>query len=300
MSLLVVGSIGIDTIETPHGVATDVLGGSATYFAFAAAFFTKVRLVGVVGEDFPVDYLRVLQSRDIDLVGLEKRTGGQTFRWRGRYSPDMNDRETLEVHLNVLGDFQPRLPDSVRNCELVFLANGAPTTQLGVLEKLKRPRLVVADTMDLWVKTQREPLLALFQRLDGLVMNDQEARLLTGDSNLVRAGRAIQNMGPGFVILKKGEHGALFFGRDDVFVLPAFPTAQVVDPTGAGDSFAGGFMGFLAALGDVSPMALKHAVANGIVTASFTVEGFGLDRLAQLDRRAFDGRLTEYRRMMSL
>jgi sugar/nucleoside kinase (ribokinase family) len=299
MPLLVVGSIGIDTVETPHGTRSEVLGGSATYFAYAASFFTSVRLVGVVGDDFPARYRDLLDSRRIDATGLETRPGGRTFRWRGKYSPDMNERETLEVHLNVLGDFSPRLPDPFCACPYVFLANGAPTTQLAVLNQLTRRQLVVADTMDLWIKTQHEELMTLLRRIDGLVMNDQEARLLTGDSNLVRAGRQIQALGPRFVILKKGEHGAMFFSRDETYVMPAYPTADVIDPTGAGDSFAGGFMGYLAENGDIGPATLKRAMACGIVTASFTVEGFSLDRLEGIDRTAVDCRMRDYRTMMT-
>jgi sugar/nucleoside kinase (ribokinase family) len=297
MSLLVVGSIGIDTIEAPTGVAKDVLGGAATYFSYVASFFTSVRLVGVVGEDFPAEHRQLLESRKIDITGMEVRRGGRTFRWRGKYSPDMNSRDTLEVQLNVLGDFSPRLPESYRSSPFVFLANGAPTTQLGVLEQMHAPKLAVADTMDLWIKTQHSELQRLLKRIDGLVINDQEARMLAGTDNLVRAGRAIQAMGPRFVVLKKGEHGAMFFSKDQTYVMPAYPTADVVDPTGAGDSFAGGYMGMIASSGDSGPMGLKRAMACGTVTASFTVEGFSLNRLTQISRADIDGRFEEYRRM---
>ncbi len=297
MPLLVVGSIGIDTIEAPTGVATDVLGGAATYFSYAASFFTPVRLVGVVGEDFPAEHRRLLESRKIDTAGLDVRRGGKTFRWRGRYSADMNSRETLEVHLNVLADFNPRLPESYRAAPFVFLANGAPATQLAVLEQMHAPRLAVADTMDLWIKTQHDDLLRLLKRIDGLVINDQEARMLAGTDNLVRAGRAIQAMGPRFVVLKKGEHGAMFFSRDETYVMPAYPTPDVIDPTGAGDSFAGGYMGYLASSAEPSDTGLKRAMACGTVTASFTVEGFSLDRLAQISRADIDRRFAEYQNM---
>jgi sugar/nucleoside kinase (ribokinase family) len=297
MPLLVVGSIGIDTIEAPTGVATDVLGGAATYFSYAASFFTPVRLVGVVGDDFPAEHRRLLESRNIDTTGLEVRPGGKTFRWRGKYSADMNSRETLEVHLNVLGDFNPRLPESYRSAPFVFLANGAPTTQLAVLEQMHQPKLAVADTMDLWIKSQHDELRRLLKRIDGLVINDQEARMLAGTDNLVQAGRSIQAMGPRFVVLKKGEHGAMFFSRDETYVMPAYPTPDVIDPTGAGDSFAGGYMGFIASNGDSNPARLKQAMAYGTVTASFTVEGFSLDRLAQISRADIDRRFEDYRRM---
>jgi sugar/nucleoside kinase (ribokinase family) len=297
MPLLVVGSIGIDTIEAPTGVATDVLGGAATYFSYAASFFSPVSLVGVVGDDFPAEHRRLLESRQIDTTGLETRRGARTFRWRGKYSPDMNSRETLEVHLNVLGEFNPRLPEKYQACPFVFLANGAPSTQLAVLDQVRSPRLVVADTMDLWIKTQHDDLRRLLKRIDGLVINDQEARMLANTDNLVCAGRAIQAMGPRFVALKKGEHGAMFFSADQTFVMPAYPTADVLDPTGAGDSFAGGFMGLIASSGDISPRGLKQAMAAGTVTASFTVEGFSLDRLKQITRADIDRRLDEYRHM---
>ena len=297
MPLLVVGSIGIDTIEAPTGVATDVLGGAATYFSYAASFFTPVRLVGVVGEDFPAEHRRLLESRNIDTTGLEVRPGSKTFRWRGKYSQDMNSRETLEVHLNVLGEFNPRLPASYRRCPFIFLANGAPTTQLAVLDQMHEPKLAVADTMDLWIKTQHDELRRMLKRIDGLVINDQEARMLAGTDNLIRAGRAIQAMGPRFVVLKKGEHGAMFFSRDETYVMPAYPTPDVIDPTGAGDSFAGGYMGFIASNGDSNPTSLKRAMAYGTVTASFTVEGFSLDRLAQIGRDDIDRRYEEYRLM---
>jgi sugar/nucleoside kinase (ribokinase family) len=297
MPLLVVGSIGIDTIEAPTGVATDVLGGAATYFSYAASFFTPVSLVGVVGDDFPSEHRRLLESRQIDTTGLEVRRGARTFRWRGKYSPDMNSRETLEVHLNVLGEFNPRLPEKYRLAPFVFLANGAPSTQLAVLDQVPSPRLAVADTMDLWIKTQHDELRRLLKRIDGLVINDQEARMLADTDNLVRAGRAIQAMGPRFVALKKGEHGAMFFSAEQTFVMPAYPTPDVLDPTGAGDSFAGGFMGLIASSGDTSPRGLKQAMAAGTVTASFTVEGFSLDRLREITRADIDRRLDEYRRM---
>jgi sugar/nucleoside kinase (ribokinase family) len=297
MPLLVVGSIGIDTIEAPTGVATDVLGGAATYFSYAASFFACVRLVAVVGDDFPSEHRELLERRMIDTTGLEVRPGGRTFRWRGRYSPDMNQRETMEVHLNVLGDFNPRLPDEHRNCPFLFLANGAPTTQLAVLDQMRDLRLAVADTMDLWIKTQHDELGRLLKRIHGLVINDQEAKMLAGTDNLVRAGRAIQAMGPQFVVLKKGEHGAMFFSRDETYVMPAYPTADVIDPTGAGDSFGGGYMGFIASNGQADPARLKQAMAYGTITASFTVEGFSLSRLAAIKRADIDRRYEEYRRM---
>ncbi len=297
MSLLVVGSIAFDCIETPDRSVDDVLGGSASHFSVAASFFTPPRLVGVVGDDFPDEPRRLFASRGIDTAGLVTQPG-QTFRWKGRYHQDMNTRDTLEVHLNVFGTFDPVLPQPFRDSTHVFLANGSPTVQAKVLDQVRAPKLVLADTMDLWINTQRDDLLKLLPRLDGLLLNDSEAQLLTGEKNLVRAGSAVRKLGPKFVILKKGEHGAMLFSDDGVFVVPAFPTPDVIDPTGAGDSFAGGLMGYLDADG-AAPGRLRRAMAYGTVVASLTVEGFGLDRLKTTSRAEIDGRLEAYRKMLS-
>jgi sugar/nucleoside kinase (ribokinase family) len=299
MSLLVVGSVAIDSIHTPTAVRENVLGGSAVHFSYAASFFAPVQLVGVVGDDFPAEHVRLLTSRKIDTAGLKVVPGGKTFAWTGKYAPNMNDRETLEVHLNVFGDFLPELSDTHRRSDYLFLANGSPVTQMKTLEQVTGPRLVVADTMDLWIREQRTELLALFRRLDGLVLNDSEARLLTGDENLVAAGHAVRQLGPKFVIIKKGEHGAMFFAERETYVLPAFPTDRVVDPTGAGDSFAGGMMGYLASKGQFDPKTLKEAMAYGIVVASYTVEDFSLDRMKQIERPDLDFRLERYRKMLT-
>jgi sugar/nucleoside kinase (ribokinase family) len=299
MPLLVVGSIALDSVETPSQRRDNVLGGSAVYFSYAASYFCGVRMVGVVGEDFPSEHSAMLARRGIDTSGLHVVPGAKTFRWSGKYLPNMNDRETLEVHLNVFEHFDPVLPEAYRQCRYLFLANGSPGVQLKVLNQVVKPALVVADTMDLWINIQRDELLALLKRLDGLVLNDSEARLLTGDENLVRAGRAVQRLGPKFVIIKKGEHGAMFFGDRQTFVLPAYPTADVVDPTGAGDSFAGGMMGYLAHRDRFDPHTLKEALAYGVVVASFNVEDFSLDRMKQIDRAQIDARLAEYRQMLS-
>ena len=299
MALLVVGSVAFDSIETPHGTVDEALGGSATFFSYAASFFTSPRLVGVVGEDFPDDHRRLLEDRGVDTRGLVTESG-QTFRWKGRYHRDMNNRDTLEVHLNVFGTFDPVLPGEYRDSTHVFLANSSPVVQARVLDQVGRPDLVLADTMDLWIKTQRDALLALLPRLDGLLLNDSEALLLTGETNLVRAGHAVRKMGPRFVILKKGEHGAMLFSEEGVFVVPAFPTTEVIDPTGAGDSFAGGIMGYLHANRQhQQPGHLRRAMAYGTVVASLTVEGFGLDRLLQTDRAEIDDRLETYRSMLA-
>jgi sugar/nucleoside kinase (ribokinase family) len=297
-SLLVVGSIAFDSIETPNGSVEEALGGSATFFSYAASFFTSPRLVGVVGEDFSEEHRRLFVQRGIDTAGLATQPG-KTFRWKGRYHQDMNTRDTLEVHLNVFETFDPRLPERFRNSSHVFLANGSPTLQARVLDQVERPQLVLADTMDLWINTQRQELVKLLPRLDGLLLNDSEAKLLTGDDNLVRAGQAVRRMGPKFVILKKGEHGAMLLSQDGVYVMPAYPTEEVVDPTGAGDSFAGGILGYLTSDESPPPGRLRRAMAYGTVVASLTVEGFGLDRLKRTERREIDRRLEHYCNMLS-
>jgi sugar/nucleoside kinase (ribokinase family) len=299
MSLLVVGSVALDSIQTPTHSRERILGGSATYFSYSASFFTPVRLVGVVGEDFPDEHVKLLKSRNIDTAGLHVIPGGKTFFWKGKYLPNMNDRETLEVQLNVFGDFRPKLPESFRRSDFLFLANGSPVTQMSVLEQAAGPKLVVADTMDLWIREQHAELMALLKRIDGLVMNDSEAKLLTDDENLVAAGRKILKLGPRFVVIKKGEHGAMFFSAHETYVLPAYPTERVVDPTGAGDSFAGGMMGYLASQGSFEPKTLKEAMAYGILVASYTVEDFSLDRLQNIRREDLDARLVQYRKMLS-
>ncbi len=299
MSVLVVGSIAFDSIETPHGTLDNALGGSASYFSYTASFFTKPRLVGVVGKDFPDEHKHLFRSRDIDTEGLVTQPDGLTFRWKGRYHQDMNQRDTVEVHLNVFGTFNPVLPERFRDSSHVFLANASPVVQAKVLDQVRRPRLVLADTMDLWISTQHNELMALLPRLDGLLLNDSEAQLLTGKTNLVAAGQAVRKLGPRFVILKKGEHGAMLFSDDGVFVVPAFPTEKVVDPTGAGDSFAGGLVGSLFTDDSPPPGRLRRAMAYGTVVASLTVEGFGLDRLKRTDRAEIDRRLDEYRNMLA-
>jgi hypothetical protein len=243
--------------------------------------------------------VELLKSRDIDTTGLEVVPGKKTFYWRGKYQPNMNDRDTLEVHLNVFGEFDPVLPEEYRRSKFVFLANGAPGIQLKVLEQVPGRTLAVADTMDLWIQTAHADLMKLFKRIDGLVMNDSEAKLLTGDENLVRAGHAVRKMGPKFVVIKKGEHGAMFFSEHETYVMPAYPTPDVVDPTGAGDSFAGGMMGYLAEKGNFEPRTLKEALAYGVLVASFTVEDFSLDRMKQVERPDLERRMEEYRRMLS-
>jgi sugar/nucleoside kinase (ribokinase family) len=297
-SLLVVGSIAFDSIETPNGSVDEALGGSATYFAIAASFFAPPRLVGVVGQDFPAQHRQMFADHGVDIAGLTTLPG-ETFRWKGRYHQDMNTRDTLAIHLNVFAAFDPELPEHFRDSSHVFLANGTPALQAKVLSQVRRPQLVLADTMDLWINTQRNDLLALLPRLDGLLLNDSEAQLLTGEDNLVRAGQAVRRLGPKFVILKKGEHGAMLFSADGVFVMPAYPTEAVIDPTGAGDSFAGGVLGYLASDSSPPPGRLRRAMAYGTVVASFTVEGFGLDRLRRTQQEELHARLENYRAMLT-
>lgn len=298
MSLLVVGSMAFDSIEAPTGSVENILGGSAVHFSYSASFFTKPRLVGVVGDDFLEENIELLRSRHVDLSGLERRKGGRTFRWKGKYHHDLNQRDTLEVHLNVLGDFNPLLPDHFKDSTHVFLANSSPVTQWRVLDQMTGPKLVLADTMDLWIETQRDELRALMPRLDGLLLNDSEARMLSEESNIVRAGEGVRKMGPKFVIIKKGEHGAMLFSDDGIFVVPAFPLGTVIDPTGAGDSFAGGLMGYLDSDDTPPPGRLRRAMAYGTVVASLIVEDFGLNRLKRADRAEIDDRLDRYRNML--
>jgi sugar/nucleoside kinase (ribokinase family) len=299
MPLLVVGSIALDSVETSTQTRENVLGGSAVFFSYAASYFSSVRLVGVVGQDWPHEHTALLKKQGIDTSGLQVVPGAKTFRWKGKYQPNMNDRETLEIHLNVFEDFNPVLPADYRQCKYLFLANGSPVIQMKVLDQVPDAVLKVADTMDLWINLQRDELLEMLKRIDGLVLNDSEAKLLTGDENLVRAGHKVRAMGPKFVIIKKGEHGAMFFSKNETYVMPAYPTPDVVDPTGAGDSFAGGMMGYLAEQGNWNPQTLKQALAYGTIVASFNVEDFSLDRMQKIGRQDLEERMKAYRQMLS-
>jgi cytidine kinase len=299
MPLVVVGSVALDSVETPTETREDILGGSAVFFSYTASFFTSVRLAGVVGEDWPAGHTEMLQARGIDTEGLQVVPGAETFRWRGRYMKDMNERITLDLKLNVMDRFDPVLPERYRRCKYLFLANGSTVLQMKVLDQCPGARLTVADTMDHWIRDEPDELRELLKRIDGLVLNDAEAKLLTEDDNLVRAGRAVREMGPRFVVIKKGEHGAMFFSKHETYVLPAYPTPDVVDPTGAGDSFAGGMMGYLAEQDNFDPKTLKTALAYGMLSASFAVENFSLDRLQQITREDIEERMDEYRRMLS-
>lgn len=300
MALLVTGSIGLDTLETPAGRRENVIGGSAIYFAYAASFFTPVRLVGVVGEDHPAHLLALFNGRDVDASGLEVRKGSKTFRWHGSYLKDLNEAVTVEVDLNVLAERAPKIPANFLDSKFVFLANTHPALQQEMLASLKSPRLVVADTMNLWIQTQQPELRKLLGKVHGFVLNDGEARMLTEEKNLITAARQVLKMGPKFVVIKKGEHGCLMMSEAGAFVLPAFPAEKVVDPTGAGDSFAGGMMGYLSTQGGVtSPATLKRALAYGTVVASFTISDFSLDGIARADRAQIDDRWHELKTAMS-
>lgn len=299
MSLLVTGTIGLDTVETPYGKAEQVLGGSAAYFSFAAGLLCKpVRLVAVVGEDFPQRYLDAFRSGPVDTEGLEVRRGAKTFRWQARYLQDMNQRETICTELNVIAEAAPTIPPRFRDSAFVFLANTHPALQRGFIGRLTSPKLIVCDTMNLWIENTRAELLRTLAAVHGVVVNDGEARMLTGEDNLILAGRGILELGPRFTVIKKGEHGAMLVTADEVFVLPAFPCAEVKDPTGAGDSFGGGMMGYLASVDRTDTAALKSALAYGTCVASITIEGFSLDALRGADRAAIVKRLEAFKAML--
>lgn len=296
MGVLVVGTVAFDSVETPHASAERILGGSAAYFAMTAIFFAPVQLVGVIGEDFPQEYLDLLSGRGVDLEGL-KREKGDTFHWRGRYHEDLNVRDTLELHLNVLSGYVPHLPESYRDSQYVFLGNIDPTIQLKVLEQLTNSRLVACDTMDHWIQGSNVELQKVLRRVEILVINDSEARMLSGQHNIVKAARSILKMGPSVLLIKRGEYGVLQFTDSSVFATPAYPLEEVFDPTGAGDSFAGGFVGYLAHTGDHSERGLRRAIAYGSVAASFAVEDFGLRRMIPLTLQEIEDR---YRRFLAL
>jgi cytidine kinase len=290
MTVVVVGSVALDSIATPFGVKEDILGGAACFFSVAASFFAPVRLVGVVGEDFPEQHVDLLRRRGVDLAGLERRAGEKTFRWTGSYQGRMDVAKTIKTELNVLGAFKPTLPQAWRSSPYVFLANGDPVTQLHVLDQLEGPSFTLVDTMNLWIEHARPKLLEVWSRVDGVVLNDEEARVMGGSDNLVRAMNDIAKRGVRLLVVKKGEHGSVILKDGEFFALPAYPLEEVRDPTGAGDTFAAGFMGRLAETGDTSWQGLKHALAYATVVASFTVEKFSLDRLLEITRADLDRR----------
>jgi sugar/nucleoside kinase (ribokinase family) len=298
MSLLVTGSIGIDTVETPAGRRDNVLGGSAIYFSYAASFFTPVRLVGAVGDDAPKELFDVFGDQEVDTSGLEVRKGSKTFRWHGSYVQDLNEAVSVQTDLNILAEAAPKIPEKFVDSKYVFLANTHPALQQQMAANLKKPRLIVADTMNLWINTARPELMKTLKMIHGLVLNDGEARLLTEKKNLIAAAREVLKMGPKFVVIKKGEHGCLMCSGDDVFVLPAFPADQVVDPTGAGDSFAGGMMGYLSTQGNVSMATLKRALAFGTVVASYTIGDFSLGGLKSTTRDQIDRRWSQFKQVV--
>ena len=292
--LVVVGSVALDSVEANGTVQDDVLGGSASFFSTAASYFAPVKLVAVVGDDMPEQHLAFLGARGVDLTGLE-RARGKTFRWKGRYSDDLASRTTLDTQLNVFAEFKPKLPEAWRDGEFLFLGNIHPSLQLDVLTQVRKPRLVAMDTMNFWIEGQPQALGRVLERVDLIVINDEEARLLSKEHNLPRAARAIRAMGPKTVIVKRGESGALLFHEHGVFAAPAYPLERVVDPTGAGDTFAGGFMGYLAKVRDIGPQAVRRAMFYGSVMASFCVEDYSLDRLRTLSDGEIEGRYRAFR-----
>jgi sugar/nucleoside kinase (ribokinase family) len=296
MSLLVVGSVALDTVETPFGRAEDALGGSATFFSAAASLLHPVQLVGVIGDDYPVDALSFLEERNVDLAGLE-RAKGESFRWSGVYSYDLNSRETLETRLGVFADFSPKIPDQFRDAEWVFLGNIDPELQIGVLDQVHKPRFVACDTMNLWIEIKRQRLVELLGRVDLLMVNDSEARQLSGQHNLSRAARWILDRGPRYLIIKKGEHGAILFTPHSTFFAPGYPLEEVFDPTGAGDAFAGGFMGHLAQVGRAEEGDLRRAMVYGSALGSFAVERFSVDRFKDLTADEVEERVRAFREM---
>ena len=295
--VLIVGSMALDNVRTPAGEVNEALGGAADYSSVAASFFSPVQLVGVVGDDFPKQHLEYLASRNIDLAGVQTIAGGLTFRWAGYYDFDLNVAHTLDTQLNVFADFKPTLPAQYQAAEYVFLANIDPNLQLEVLNQTKNPKLTVCDTMNFWIDGQRDALIEVLKRVDIAIMNDAEARQLTGKLSFISAAKALQAIGPKTVIIKKGENGAMLLSNGDYFALPSYPIEQIADPTGAGDTFAGGFIGYVAAQGNTSPETLRKAVVYGSVLASFNVEDFSLNRMRTLTLGEIEARYQEFTRM---
>jgi sugar/nucleoside kinase (ribokinase family) len=299
MTVLVVGSVALDSVETPFGKADNVLGGSGTFFSASASHLAPVQLVGVIGSDYPIDALKkAFASRPIDLAGLELAEGG-SFRWRGRYRHDLNMAETLETHLGVFSNFRPKIPEQFRNAPFVFLGNIDPRLQLDVLTQVAKPRLVACDTMNFWIESRRADVIALLGHVDLITLNDAEARQLSDESNLIRAARWIMERGPKHVVIKKGEHGAFMFTKSTIFFAPAFPLESVFDPTGAGDSFAGGFMGYLARSGDLSEQNLRRAVVYGSAMGSFAVEKFSVERLLEITPDDIRRRVADFHQLVN-
>ncbi len=296
MSILVVGSVAFDSVQTPFGKADEVLGGSATYFSTSASYFSDVRLVAVVGEDFPDEHIEKLKGHGVDTAGL-KKVPGKTFRWKGRYDYDLNQAHTLETHLNVFSSFDPEIPEDYRSSPFVFLANIDPELQMKVLDQVKAPKFVACDTMNFWIEGKPDALRELLKKVDLFVINEGEAREFSGEASLVKAARKILAWGPKALIVKRGEYGALMFNGGSVFSAPAYPLEDIFDPTGAGDSFAGGLMGYLANTGDVGEENMRKAIIFGSVMASFNVEAFSLERLSSLGKEDIRSRFTEFKRL---
>lgn len=296
MSLLTVGSVALDTVKTPFGEVEEVLGGAAVYFSVAASLFTEVRLVSVVGSDFPKEHIKLLSQRSIDLAGL-KIQEGKTFRWKGEYDYNLNEAKTLDTKLNVLESFKPDIPENYRDSELVFLANIDPELQLQVLEQVRSPRVIACDTMNFWIETKREAIFELFKYVDIIILNEAETRQLTNESNLVKAANFLRSYGPKHIIIKKGEHGVLMFSESSCFSAPAYPLEYIFDPTGAGDAFAGGFMGYLSICNGLEEVNLRRAIIYGGVLASFCVEEFSLRRLVKVHLNEAKNRFREFKRL---
>ncbi len=301
MSLLVVGSLALDTIETPFGKVDEVLGGAATYISIISSYFVKnIQLVGVVGSDFPEKGIELLKNNNIDLQGLVKIEGGKTFRWSGKYLQDMNQRETLFTHLNVFEKFNPKLPDEYKKCEYVCLGNIDPVLQQKVVEQVGKPKLIVCDTMNFWIEKKLTELHSTLKIIDVLIINDSEAKLLANDSSIILSAKKILKMGPKILVIKRGEHGSTIYSDSFMFSIPAFPTEKVVDPTGAGDSFAGGFISYIASKNSISDDILKNALINATLMASFCVEGFGVNGILNLDKNDIENRLNKFRTILKL
>lgn len=296
--LVVVGSVALDSVKTPFGQVAEALGGSATYFAYAASFFTQVRVVAAVGEDFPPAHLALLEAREVDTGALQVLAGKKTFRWTGEYGFDLNEARTLDTQLNAFAEFKPVLSPSLAKAPFLFLANIDPELQLDVLRQMNRPQLAALDTMNFWIQGKREALLKVLAEVDVLLVNDAEARMLAREPNLIKAARSIIELGPRVVVIKRGEYGSLMVSDGSFFFVPAYPLESVFDPTGAGDTFAGGFMGYLAQRGSMDPASVRRAMVHGAVMASFTVEDFSLERLKRLEPREIEQRFETFQQMV--
>lgn len=300
MSVLVVGSVALDTVETPFGKVENVLGGSASYFSIAASMFTDVHVVASVGSDFPDEHIDLLKSKNVDLTGLSREKDGQTFRWEGKYGYDLGDPDTLGTHLNVLETFDPVIPDEYKDIDFVFLANIDPEVQLKVLEQVNSPKLVACDTMNFWIEGKLEQLKETLKHIDILIINDSETRELAGEPLITNAARKIMDMGPSTLVCKRGEYGALMFSGDDIFFAPSYPLEEIFDPTGAGDTFAGGFMGYVAGNGTVESEDFKKGVVYGSVLASFTVEDFSVNKLKDVKKEDLESRFSDFLKLSKI